>query len=191
MARKGTVVEDQMKELLKRMGFENALPKKEDGNDWSSKELLDLLDKYTIDRLPGMMKFVNQGLLEQQNPHYILDRGYKVDWLFYSPKLQGYMMVDFMSYPMDEDWSELQNKRKSILDLYKSGIYNILNIKRAGVLLVEPEEDKDVISESLEEEQEDTVYCFLSQLEENKSFLTSTFTIDLRQHWGGLALPPE
>jgi hypothetical protein len=192
MAKRGHVAQNQMERLLERMGFKNEIPKRQYNNkEFSTKELLDLLDKRTSNRLPGMMKKVSRGILEQQSPKYILDRGYKADFLIFSPKLQGYLLIDFLLYPEDEDWSRLIEKREEITSLYNSGVYDELNIKGAGVLLVEPEGKNDVIDEDLEEEQEDEVYSFLSQLEESKEFLSPTFLIDLRQNHGGLALPPE
>jgi hypothetical protein len=158
--------------------------------EWTTEGLINLLQEKTSNRLPGMMKKVSRDFLLKQNPRYILDRGYKIDYLIHSGKLEGYIGVDFMLYPRDKEWDKYLEKIEGILDLHKKGVYEVINVKRMGVLLVQPETPHCVVDEELKEAQEDKVFEFFDSVESYSEFLAPTKILDLRENWEYLDPPP-
>jgi len=183
----GKETERQTVMKLLKTGLKEITLYKPSGEEWSSLELFEVLENKTLGRVPGILKGRSKTVIYNINQEYILDKGYKVDFLLYSPKLQGYMGVDIMKYPLDEDWSYLWEKIEEIEELQKSGVYETINVQRMGVLMVAPQGKDDLPGD--EEEEDEAVFDFLESLEEAE-FMPKPGILDLRKDKERLREPP-
>lgn len=173
--------------LQNKIGISNNIPE-----GWSGSSLLELLARKTDDRLPKMLKNISWGQLNEQFSYYVLDRGFKINFLIYSLKVRGYLGIDFMLYPKEEQkWDYYYEKKQKILDLEQSGVYEILNVKRMGIFLVKPETPECLVEKPLRFQQDDKIFEFINSLENSKTFLAPTGAVDLRQKFKDLELPPD
>jgi hypothetical protein len=92
----------------------------------------------------------------------------------------GYMGINFQKYPFQEDWEYYKEKTKEIEEIYLSGLYDRLNIKRMGVCLCAPLGENEVEREE-EEIEEEMFFNFLEGMETSKEFIAPTGLVDKTQ----------
>lgn len=186
----GRETERQMEKIAKEMGFKRVNLLDPKGEKVSNLELLTLLEKNAPERVPGILKQRSKSVISNLNQAWMLDHGYKIDFLWYSYTLEGYMGIDIQKYPFNEDWGYYKRKVEEINKIYISGLYNLLQIKRMAICLCAPLGANETESEE-EEKEEGMLLDFLEGMEESKYFLAPTGIVDLRERKEYLPPPPK